>query len=91
MILEKIKQTAESISRSVLNPVDEKISKARFGTCIRCPFSRRWKTKMGLFITCGTPIKGSIIQKRGKAVELCGCVMDQKVKDPAAVCPVAKW
>ena len=91
MNIEKIKATAESIGRSIRTPVDPKISDARFKTCSGCTFLRDWKTKLGLFKTCGTPIKGSIITYKKKKVELCGCVMDQKVKDPEAECPVGKW
>ena len=87
--------TPESIAsmiRSVAAPADEKIQKARFRQCMKCPFKQYWKTKLvGLQLVCGKPIKGSKIEYQGKKVELCGCMMKQKVADVQAVCPIGKW
>lgn len=57
-----------------------------------CKYSQRLKVPgFEEKITCGSPVFGTTIELPDKSVKLCGCVMEQKCKDPEAECPINKW
>lgn len=87
-MIDKIK----SIGRSIFQPIDADKARERLKVCEVCRYAHEMTVPpFNPVTTCGPPIMGGKIKWKGKRVTLCGCVMDQKVKDPEAICPVGRW
>lgn len=87
-MIEKIKSIVRSIFLETSPLHDQRVN-----ICHACKFHDLMHIP-GLnskHMTCGKPITGETIVYEGKDVELCGCVIEQKAKDPDAVCPIGFW
>lgn len=87
-MIDKLKSIARSIFLET-SPLHDK----RVDICRACKYQKDMKVplKKDTVMTCGKPITGETIDFEGKDVELCGCVIEQKAKDPDAVCPIGFW
>lgn len=65
--------------------VPSEVKESRLSTCKAC------KHYVAKTQTCGTLIKGKVVQHRKQKVRLCGCIMPIKTTLKSAYCPIDKW
>ena len=65
--------------------VSESVRNIRSSRCLNCPFMNKATG------SCGTFLKGGLVEHNGEQMELCGCNVYDKTKYRDDGCPLNKW